>query len=79
MSAERSRSRASSARRGCPVAASADDRVSAVLLGYDTELTYQKLEDCCILARARRGLHRDASGHGLPDVVWQRAGLRQLH
>ena len=23
--------------------------MSAVLLGYDTELTYQKLEDCCIL------------------------------
>ena len=34
---------------GLPVAASADCRVSAVLLGYDTELTYQKLEDCCIL------------------------------
>ena len=34
---------------GLPVAASADDRVSTVLLGYDTELTYQKLEDCCIL------------------------------
>ena len=26
-----------------------DDTVGAVLLGYDTELTYQKLEDCCIL------------------------------
>ena len=32
-----------------PVAAGADDHVSTVLLGYDTELTYQKLEDCCIL------------------------------
>ena len=34
---------------GLPVAAGTDDRVSTVLLGYDTELTYQKLEDCCIL------------------------------
>ena len=34
---------------GLPVAASADEQVSTVLLGYDTELTYQKLEDCCIL------------------------------
>lgn len=25
------------------------DEVDTVLLGYDTELTYQKLEDCCIL------------------------------
>ena len=85
---------------GLPVAASADDRVSTVLLGYDTELTYQKLEDCCIQfligqlcviadlskiggllhpARARRGLHCDASGHGLPDMVRQCARLRQLH
>lgn len=25
------------------------DEISVVLLGYDTELNYQKLEDCCIL------------------------------
>ena len=34
---------------GLPVADTADEQVSTVLLGYDTELTYQKLEDCCIL------------------------------
>ena len=61
---------------GLPVAAGTDDRVSTVLLGYDTELTYRGLLH---RARGRRGLHRDASGHGLPGVVWQRAGLRQLH
>ena len=34
---------------GLAVAEAADEQVSTVLLGYDTELTYQKLEDCCIL------------------------------
>ena len=34
---------------GLKIAERPDDTVGAVLLGYDTELTYQKLEDCCIL------------------------------
>lgn len=34
---------------GLRIAENADDDVSVVLLGYDTELTYKKLEDCCRL------------------------------
>ena len=34
---------------GLHVAEQLRDEISVVLLGYDTELTYQKLEDCCIL------------------------------
>ena len=40
------------------------DRATAVLLGYDTELTYRKLEDCCILLG--RGVRYFATH---PDMV----------
>lgn len=34
---------------GIQIAEHAEPDVDAVLLGYDTELTYEKLENCCIL------------------------------
>ena len=40
------------------------DDVDALLLGYDTELTYRKLEDCCILLN--RGVRYIATH---PDLV----------
>ena len=40
------------------------DGIDVLLLGYDTELTYQKLEDCCILLG--RGVHYVATH---PDLV----------
>ncbi|MBQ7247411.1 MAG: HAD-IIA family hydrolase [Lachnospiraceae bacterium] len=36
-------------RAGFRLSEKPSDDVDTVLLGYDTELTYQKLEDCCIL------------------------------
>ena len=36
-------------KNGLDIAESASEEVGCVLMGYDTELTYQKLEDVCIL------------------------------
>ena len=57
-----------------------DDRdaaVDALVMGFDTELTFQKLEDACIPPEPRRGLPCHQSRLGLPDVVRLCAGLRQ--
>ncbi len=49
---------------GIKTASEPSENVSAVLLGYDTELTYKKLEDCCILLG--RGVRYIATH---PDMV----------
>ena len=49
---------------GLTVADRLQDDITAVLLGYDTELTYEKLETCCILLG--RGLDYIATH---PDMV----------
>ena len=49
---------------GLAVADRLQDDITAVLLGYDTELTYEKLETCCILLG--RGLDYIATH---PDMV----------
>ena len=49
---------------GLRVADRLQDDITAVLLGYDTELTYEKLETCCILLG--RGLDYIATH---PDMV----------
>ena len=48
-SAGQSRSRGSSARRACRSRRVRTTGFRPCCSGYDTELTYQKLEDCCIL------------------------------
>lgn len=49
---------------GLRIAETLCDDISVLLLGYDTELTYQKLEDCCILLG--RGVQYIATH---PDLV----------
>ena len=49
---------------GLNIAETASDYVSVVLLGYDTELTYEKLENCCRLLN--RGCDYAATH---PDLV----------
>ena len=66
MSAERNPSKASSARR-LRVSDTLTDEISVLLLGYDTELTYRKLEDSCILLG--RGVDYIATH---PDLVCRR-------
>lgn len=61
---------------GVPLAAGRDG-AEVLLCGFDTELTFQKLEDACILLS--RGVPFVATNPrlGLPDVVWLSAGLRE--
>ena len=47
---------------------SAEEGADVVLLGYDTELTYRKLEDCCILLN--RGADYVATHPDLVCPVW---------
>ena len=53
---------------GLHVAEQLRDEISVVLLGYDTELTYQKLEDCCILLG--RGVDYIATHPDLVCPTW---------
>ncbi len=53
---------------GLRVADRLEDTISVVLLGYDTELTYEKLETCCILLG--RGLDYVATHPDLVCPTW---------
>ena len=53
---------------GLRVADRLNDDISAVLLGYDTELTYEKLETCCILLE--RGVDYIATHPDLVCPTW---------
>jgi HAD superfamily hydrolase (TIGR01450 family) len=53
---------------GLAVADAPDESVGALLLGYDTELTYRKLEDCCILLN--RGVRYLATHPDLVCPTW---------
>ena len=53
---------------GLLLSESAEEGADVVLLGYDTELTYQKLEDCCILLN--RGADYIATHPDLVCPVW---------
>lgn len=64
------------AQAGIPVTRDRE-QAEVLLCGFDTELTFQKLEDACILLNPGRPLHRHQSGLGLPYMVRLRAGLRQ--
>ena len=56
---------------GLRVAETLRDDCSVVLLGYDTELTYEKLESCCIL------LNRGADYPSSACVVYESRHARQ--
>ena len=53
---------------GLRVAETLRDDISVVLLGYDTELTYEKLETCCILLN--RGVDYVATHPDLVCPTW---------
>lgn len=55
-------------RAGLQVADTLQDGIGAVLLGYDTELTYEKLESCCILLN--RGAEYIATHPDLVCPTW---------
>lgn len=61
---------------GLRVAETLRDDCAVVLLGYDTELTYESWK-LLHSPEPRRGLRRHAPRSCLPDMVRQRAGLRQ--
>ena len=60
---------------GLHVAEQLRDEISVVLLGYDTELTFEKLETCCILLN--RGADYVATHPDLVCPTWY--GLSLIH